>query len=99
MLTRRDAFIAAEKVLADLAPLPDGDTWMLLTEETIERPFGWVFFYGSSRFAETGDLRHAVAGNSPFIVNRRTGAIVATGTAYPVEHYIAQYEAQLREGV
>ena len=31
--------------------------------------------YKTRTFAETGEVRHALAGNGPLIVNRRTGAI------------------------
>lgn len=76
--------------------LPDGDVLVICDEATIERPFGWVFFYDSKRHLETGDFRHALAGNAPLIVNRHTGALVPTGTAREVHEYIAEYESQLR---
>ncbi|MCX2864186.1 hypothetical protein OOZ63_20365 [Paucibacter sp. PLA-PC-4] len=46
-------------------------------------------------YRDTGDIKYALAGNSPLIVNRRSGEIVATGTARLVEHYIAEYEARI----
>jgi len=67
---------------------------VLLLQHTIERPFGWVFFYTSRLYRETGEARYALAGNAPFIVNRRSGEVVITGTARPVEQYIAEYEAR-----
>jgi hypothetical protein len=70
---------------------------VVVDEATIERPWGWVFFYNSKRFLETRDFLHALAGNAPpFIVNRHTGEMRATGTAYRTEHYIAEYERSLR---
>ncbi|MBN8228924.1 hypothetical protein JYK02_15550 [Corallococcus macrosporus] len=68
----------------------------MLEERTIEREFGWVFFYSSKRYVETGDPAFAVGGNAPLIVDRVTGDIHVTGSAYPVEHYIALYEARPR---
>ncbi|MBN8469455.1 hypothetical protein JYJ95_23385 [Corallococcus exiguus] len=65
-------------------------------EHTIEREFGWVFFYTSKRYVETGDPAFLLGGNAPMIVDRMTGELHVTGTAYPVEHYIAEYEARLR---
>jgi hypothetical protein len=61
-------------------------------EQTIERPFGWVLFWGSDLYAKTGELRYALGGNSPFIVNRRSGVVMSTGTALPIADYIRQYE-------
>ena len=72
---------------------PEGDAWVVYQELTIERPFGWVFFWGSDRYAKTGDFSYAVGGNGPYIVDRRTGAVVGTGTALPTEVYIQRYEA------
>jgi hypothetical protein len=57
--------------------------------------WGWVFFYTSERYLKTGDFRYAVAGNAPYIVNRHTGEVRVTGTAYSIEHYIDEYERGL----
>lgn len=74
----------------------DGDDELIVViEETIERPFGWVFFYTSKKLLETGDPRYFVAGNGPFIVNRHSGQIVETGTAFDIDHYIDEYEKSL----
>ena len=64
----------------------------LVIVETMERPWGWVFFYQSRRYLETGDFSSCLAGNSPIIVDARSGVATVTGTAHPVEHYIAEYE-------
>jgi hypothetical protein len=61
---------------------------------TIERPFGWVFFYNSKQFLETGDISQALVGNAPLIVDRADGSVHVTGTAEPIEHYLKEYEAQ-----
>jgi hypothetical protein len=63
----------------------------LLDEHTLEEDFGWVFFYTSKLFHETGDYRYALAGNAPMIVDRSEGSIQPTGTAYPISHYLAEY--------
>lgn len=73
---------------------PEADAWVVYQEHTIERPFGWVFFWGSGMYARTGDLSYAVGGNAPYIVNRHTGAVVETGTGEPTEVYIQRYEAR-----
>lgn len=67
------SFDTAERIaLAHLSELEGdaGENLSLLKDQTIEEPFGWVFFYNSTTFAETGDALHALAGNSPFIVDR-----------------------------
>ncbi|TAN66342.1 MAG: hypothetical protein EPN17_14100 [Methylobacter sp.] len=94
MLSLQDAIAIVQRELENLQA-PEGDAFVLDLEHTIERPFGWVFFWGSALYARTGEIRHALAGNSPLIVNRETGEVVSTGTAFPVEYYLAQYEASL----
>ena len=68
---------------------------VVVDEHTIERAWGWVFFYNSKRYLETREFRYALAGNAPYIVNRQTGEFRVTGTAHPIEDYIADYERSL----
>ena len=97
-LTREQARALVEAKLKSASPsLPDNDTLVICDEATIERKFGWVFFYDAKRHRETGDFKFAVAGNAPYIVNRFDGSVVPTGTAYRAEHYIAEYERRLRD--
>jgi hypothetical protein len=58
---------------------------------TREEDFGWVFFFNTRQFAETGDMNFALGGNTPLIVDRETGELHVTGTAHPVDHYIEAY--------
>jgi len=68
---------------------------VVVDEHTIERSWGWVFFYNSQRYLHTRNFMYALAGNAPYIVNRYTGELRVTGTAHPIEHYIAEYERSL----
>lgn len=65
----------------------DASDWKpeLIGNATMEREFGWVFFYGCS------DPSILIAGYAPFIVDRRDGTIHVTGTAYPTEKYLESY--------
>jgi len=42
---------------------------IIMLEQTITRPYGWIFFYDSKKFIETGDFSYAIAGNLPFLVD------------------------------
>jgi hypothetical protein len=64
----------------------------ILDSATLERAFGWVFFYQSREYLESGNPSHLLAGNAPLIVSRATGDLVVTGTAEPIENYIARLE-------
>jgi hypothetical protein len=88
-------------VVAELARPPeyryasDPTDLVVIDESTIERDWGWVFFYTSARYLETRDFRDAIAGNTPYLVNRHTGEVRVIGTAQPVEIYIDEYEREL----
>jgi hypothetical protein len=86
---------AEEKIEQEIAsyPQPEGDRYIFLREHTITKDWGWVYFYTSEKWHQTGNLQYAVAGNSPFIVEKATGNIIVTGTAEPTENYINRYEA------
>lgn len=71
----------------------------ILEDLTLDRPYGWVFFFQNREFIETGDLQHAFGGNAPIIFNRLSGEYRLTGTAYPLEHYLREFEATLPPAV
>jgi hypothetical protein len=79
---------AATRIAEEYVAQRDGSEvqCILFPNETIEREFGWVFFYGPS------DPSIIVAGNAPFIIDRKEGAIHPTGTAYPLEQYLESYD-------
>lgn len=93
MLTKDDARAMVEKAMSGYAP--SDEEWVILDEYTIERPWGWVFFYNSREYATTGDPGSQLFGNAPYMVNKETGEIFDTGTAEEIDVYIARYEATL----
>lgn len=64
---------------------------VLLKDGTMEREFGWVFFYQSKRYLETGNFSDILAGNAPLVVTKSDGRLHETGTAHPVEHYLERF--------
>ena len=69
--------------------------FVILDENTIVKDWGWIFFYQSSKFLKSENISDALAGNALFIVNKNTGEIIETGTAFPIDHYIQEYENNL----
>jgi hypothetical protein len=63
----------------------------ILDEHTMETEFGWLFFWTSKKYQETGEFQYALAGNAPLIVDRRNGSVHATSTARPVEEIVEDY--------
>jgi len=68
---------------------------VILDELTIEKEWGWVFFYNTEEYAKSGDIMDTLLGNAPYIVNRKAGELIETGTAYEIEDYIKEYESKL----
>ena len=57
------------------------DALVILDDRTIEKPYGWIFFYNSREFVETGDFLHALGGNGPVVFEAATGEIHQLQTA------------------
>ena len=94
-MNRSEAQSLVEKELAQSLDSQENSNIVVLEDETIEHEWGWIFFYQSKEYLKTGDFRHALGGNAPYIVNRNNGQITVTGTAHPIEHYIQEYEQSL----
>ena len=91
MITIKEAEVIANQYLIDLQ-VKIGDPVQLTKIQ--EEPFGWVFFYQSKDYLETGNLSSMLAGNAPFIVDHKTGTVHVLGTVHPADVYIKEY-AQL----
>ena len=74
---------------------PDRPQLVIMDDQTIDKEWGWVFFYNSEEYVKSGDMLDALGGNAPYIVNKQTGKVTETGTAYDIEEYIAEYESNL----
>ena len=69
MITKARAMeLVSNEVCGFNRDLPDDDEIIILDDGTIEKSWGWVFFYTSRKYHETNDIRYAVAGNAPIIV-------------------------------
>jgi ribosomal protein L7/L12 len=65
----------------------EADTPLIVFPELTEtHDFGWIIFYGSA------DPSNPVAGNGPVIVDRNTGDLYPTGTAYPLAEYVNNFK-------
>lgn len=91
MINKEQALEIVKKIISDF-DLPEDDEYIILEKETIEKDWGWVFFYTSKKWHETNDFRYAVAGNAPYIVLREYGNTLVTGTAHAIEYYIECFE-------
>lgn len=93
MLSRAEA---AELVLREIDKLGGGRVPVSLVESyTIEKPYGWAFFYNSKAFLETGNYGERLIGNGPVLVNKYTGEIAHCGTHAEPSKLIREREEKL----
>ena len=88
---------ARQKVEEYLRQKYSGKSYELVVMDSLtrEEDFGWLFFFNTREFAETGDMNSALGGNAPLLVERESGELHQTGTAHPVEHYLQIYRHKL----
>ncbi|NID17385.1 YrhB domain-containing protein [Luteibacter yeojuensis] len=56
-----------------------------------EFPVGWLFYYQTKEYLETGDPSSLLAGNGPMLIDRETGDLLILVTYRPVEVQIEEY--------
>ena len=74
--------------------LRDATDLVVREDRTLEKPFGWIVFWDSRTFVETGDPRLAAIGNGPLIIDRVDGSVHPTGSTRPLELYFERYERE-----
>ncbi len=64
----------------------------VMPEKTIRKPYGWVFFYNSTRYLETRSPLEALGGNGPIVVEQAKGQLHQLGSALAPAESIAEFE-------
>lgn len=62
------------------------------TTATVERPYGWIFSYNTSRALETGDYTQGLVGNGPLLVRSGDGRIIRFPSLYSAIAAAEAYE-------
>lgn len=81
----------AEQALATTAP---SHHFVILADQTVQRDFGWVFFYAPQRYLQTRDPKDLVPGNGPLVVYR-SGRTEYLPTSVPAPAAITELERRL----
>lgn len=90
-LTLGQAIEVANRQLASISS--DGVPLQLFSDKTEEFDVGWVFYYQSARYIETGDFHESVIGNAPFFVSRSDGFSCFVSYHRPIAESLAAYRA------
>jgi hypothetical protein len=95
MLTRAGAQLQVFLELRNRFGLRSGpDELVIVEERTIERPWGWVFFW-TTRGWLNGDTHYALGGNAPILINRYDVSMRGCATSRSIQECIAEYEREL----
>lgn len=85
--------IAAAKVKT----LSEQHDFQLIDKRTTERDFGWVFFYQTRKYIETGKIEDSVPGCGPVVVLKETGQLEFLPSSGPPARAIDDFEARWRQ--
>lgn len=93
MTTFEQARTTAQHILKNSNPNED----LVILDKFIEFNKGWVFFYGTRKYLETGDDRYSLFGNGPIIVGKGNGRIMSSGSGHDIDYYIQQFRQSLAD--
>ncbi len=96
MIDLTQAIIIAKNEINQLAKYSKYEI-ILLLNNTIEFKYGWVFFYQTKIFVETGNPNYMLMGNAPIIINKFDSSCHITGTHKDIQEFIDEYISD-REG-
>jgi hypothetical protein len=69
-----------------------GNECDLVDSATCEKSYGWYFYAQSKKFLKSGLDSDLLCGSAGFLVEREAGRIVAFGSAYSANTWLANYE-------
>ncbi|ANO47060.1 hypothetical protein B0A78_03965 [Flavobacterium columnare NBRC 100251 = ATCC 23463] len=91
MLTDTEMLEIANKFLNRLSR-DSNNLELVLYSDIIKKSYGNIYFFNSKKFILSEDLKYALGGNAPFLVEKKTGRVVSFGTSCTIENYIKDYE-------
>lgn len=91
MLTENEMLIIANKYIAFIEEKAKKEI-LVYTDKIVKKPYGNIYFYDSKKYIETGIFSYRMLGNSPFLIEKKTGRVVNFGTAMDDDYYIEAYE-------
>ena len=91
MITLKQAQEIAQNELDKLNPNQD----LVILDKFVEFDKGWIFFYETRKYVETGDDHFSLFGNGPIAVGAENGKVLHFGTGYDIDYYIQQSKQSL----
>ncbi len=69
---------------------------MITDEKTIQKSYGWIFFFNSKDFLLTRNYSASVIGCGPLVVMSRSGRVIPLGSSLDPEKKIFQFEQRFK---
>lgn len=91
MISESEATDIAMRFIRREAAAVEGGV-VIISEKTIRKPYGWIFFYNARLHLETGDPLAALGGNGPLVVERESGRVHVLSTVEDVAAAIGAFE-------
>lgn len=90
------SYLQAEQLAEMLLDLQFGGKAVLLKDQTVSLPYGWVFYYQGRRWVETRSNGDKIIGGGPILVDRFKADIRnITGAGTILQDWLADYEKSL----
>lgn len=90
MITETQALEIAKRFIESTCEVDGGVA--IIEDQTVRKPYGWIFVYNSRRFLETHSPLDALGGNGPVVVERATGRVHQLSSAFVPAVAIAAFE-------
>ncbi|CAM1361916.1 YrhB domain-containing protein [Tenacibaculum xiamenense] len=91
MLTNSEMLEIAKKYLRKINGSEE-DKLVVISQLTVEKPYGNVYSYNFQKFIETGNRKYSVATGIPFLVEKETGRVVNFSSSGHLESHLKDYE-------
>jgi hypothetical protein len=86
MIDIKEAERLARDTIRNIAGTAENE-FSLQSDRTVTHEAGWIFFYNSLRYIETGDPNHMLAGNGPVFVSK-DGSVTVIPSHTPWQEFI-----------
>ncbi len=91
MLTFQKAKEIAEDSLKK-ATIDSGIKFSIIDNDTIEKPYAWIFFYHNTQPIGKAKATDALAGNSPFFISKIDGHLSVFPSGLNIDEMIDEFE-------
>ena len=69
-------FTEAQQIVKKYISNNNDEDFELVITHIVEKSFGWIFYYNTKAYVETGDHLDALLGNIPLLVLKKNGDMI-----------------------